>query len=54
MVDLPDYVKSLEEKAGRPDLIKAFEQPVTSVAFSTRGRWLATAAEGVQIWTWED
>ena len=42
------------EKRIRPNLIKAFEQPITSVRFSTRGRWLATAAEAIQIWSWED
>jgi hypothetical protein len=38
----------------KPHLVKAFEQPVTSCAFSDRGRWLATGGEGLQIWTWED
>jgi len=38
----------------RPDLVRAFNGPVTSVAFSTRGRWLATGAEGLRIWSWED
>ncbi len=38
----------------RPDLVRAFNGAVTSVAFSTRGRWLATGAEGLRIWSWED
>jgi hypothetical protein len=37
----------------KPHLVKAFDQAVTAVAFSARGQWLATAAEGLQIWTWE-
>ncbi len=42
------------EKRVRPDLVRAFNGPVTSVAFSERGRWLATGAEGLRIWSWED
>jgi hypothetical protein len=42
------------EKRVRPDLVRAFNGPVTSVAFSSRGRWLATGAEGLRIWSWED
>lgn len=38
----------------KPHLVKAFEEPVTSVAFSDRGQWLATGGEALQIWTWED
>ena len=38
----------------RPHLIKAFDSPVTTIAFSTRGRWLATGGDGLIIWTWED
>jgi len=41
-------------KRVRPDLVRAFNGPVTSVAFSSRGRWLATGAEGLRIWSWED
>ena len=37
----------------RPDLVKAFDAPVVSVCFSKRGRWLATGAEGLQLWSWE-
>ena len=46
-------IASLEKRI-KPDLVRAFESPVTSVAFSQRGRWLATGAEGLRIWTWED
>jgi hypothetical protein len=42
------------DKRVRPDLVRAFNGPVTSVAFSSRGRWLATGAEGLRIWSWED
>ena len=42
------------EKRVRPDLVRAFNSPVTSVAFSERGRWLATGAEALRIWSWED
>ena len=42
------------DKRIRPDLVRAFNGAVTSVAFSTRGRWLATGAEGLRIWSWED
>ncbi len=42
------------EKRVRPDLVRAFNGPVTSVAFSERGRWLATGAEALRIWSWED
>ncbi|MEN0065615.1 MAG: WD40 repeat domain-containing protein [Myxococcota bacterium] len=42
------------EKRIRPDLVRAFTDPVTSVSFSTKGRWLATGAEGLRIWSWED
>ncbi len=44
-----------KEKRIHPDLVKAFDGPVTSVAFSERGRWLATGGtEHLQIWSWED
>lgn len=46
-------ISSLEKRI-RPDLVRAFNSPVTSVAFSQRGRWLATGAEGLRIWSWED
>ncbi len=42
------------DKRIRPDLVRAFNGAVTSVAFSSRGRWLATGAEGLRIWSWED
>ncbi len=46
-------ITSLEKRI-RPDLVRAFNSPVTSIAFSQRGRWLATGAEGLRIWSWED
>ncbi|MEQ1503299.1 MAG: hypothetical protein ABMB14_13765 [Myxococcota bacterium] len=42
------------EKRVRPDLVRAFNNPVSSVAFSERGKWLATGAEALRIWSWED
>lgn len=42
------------EKRIRPDLVRAFDEPVVSVSFSRRGRWLATAADTLIIWSWED
>lgn len=42
------------DKRVRPDLVRAFNGAVTSVAFSSRGKWLATGAEGLRIWSWED
>jgi hypothetical protein len=47
------HVEKLEKRV-RPDLVRAFNSPVTSVAFSERGTWLATGAEGLRIWSWED
>jgi hypothetical protein len=44
---------SHEERA-RPDLVRAFEGPVTGVEFASKGRWLATAGDNLVIWTWED
>jgi hypothetical protein len=38
----------------RPQIVKAYDSPVTAVAFADRGRWLATAAESLQLWSWED
>lgn len=46
-------VNKLDARA-RPHLVKAFDQPVSACAFSDRGRWLATGAESLQVWTWED
>jgi hypothetical protein len=43
-----------KDKRMRPDLVRAFNTPVTAVSFSSRGRWLATAAEAVRLWTWEE
>ncbi|MBA2320049.1 MAG: hypothetical protein H0V89_02740 [Deltaproteobacteria bacterium] len=42
------------DKRIHPDLVRAFNGPVTCVAFSSKGRWLATGAEGLRIWSWED
>lgn len=42
------------EKRIRPDLMRAFNSAVTCISFSQRGKWLATGAEGLRIWTWED
>lgn len=42
------------DKRVHPDLVKAFDSPVTTVSFSQRGRWLATGGDRLQIWTWED
>jgi hypothetical protein len=42
------------DKRVRPDLVRAFKGPVTCVAFSERGKWLATGAEALRIWSWED
>lgn len=36
----------------RPDMVRAFDTPVSCVAFSSRNRWLATGAEGLRIWSW--
>jgi hypothetical protein len=44
----------LVDKRVHPDLVKAFDSPVTAVQFSERGRWLATGGDRLQIWTWED
>lgn len=46
-VDRPDA-------RAKPHLVKAFENPVICASFSDRGRWLATGAEALQLWTWED
>lgn len=42
------------ERRNRPDLVRAFNAAVTTVAFSTRGRWLATGAEGLRLWSCDD
>jgi hypothetical protein len=42
-----------KDRRVNPDLVRAFSQPVVGVAFATRGRWLATAAESVLLWSWE-
>ena len=46
-------IDSLEKRV-RPDNVRAFNSPITCVAFSQRGRWMATGAEGLRIWSWED
>ena len=46
-------VDKLDGRA-HPDLVKAFDCPVTTVSFSQRGRWLATGGDRLQLWTWED
>lgn len=42
------------DRRNRPDLVRAFNAAVTTVAFSSRGRWLATGAEGLRLWSCED
>jgi hypothetical protein len=37
-----------------PDLVRSFQGAVTCIAFADSGRWLATGAEGLRIWSWED
>lgn len=41
------------DKRIRPDLVRAYQEPVRAVAFSDTGRWLATGAEGLRIWSWD-
>lgn len=44
-----------KEKRIHPDLVKAFDGPVTTVAFAERGRWMASGSqEHLQLWSWED
>lgn len=42
------------DKRAHPDLVKAFDGPVFTAKFSSRGRWFATGGDRLQIWTWED
>ncbi len=42
------------DKRIHPDLVRAFNGPVTTVEFSSRGRWLATGADGLRLWSWEE
>jgi hypothetical protein len=42
------------EKRVRPDLVRDVNAPVIAVAFSDKGKWMATAAEALRIWSWED
>ena len=43
-------IDELEERM-RPDMVRAFDQPVRAVAFSHRGRLLATGADHLRIWS---
>lgn len=36
-----------------PPLVQASEQPITDVAFAPRGRWMASAADDLILWTWD-
>lgn len=42
------------EKRVRPDLVRDVNTPVIAAAFSEKGKWLATAADALRIWSWED
>lgn len=42
------------DKRIHPDLVRAFDGPVTTVEFSGKGRWLATGAEGLRLWSWDE
>lgn len=42
------------DKRVHPDLVRAFDGPVTTVEFSSKGRWLATGAEGLRLWSWDE
>lgn len=46
---------ALEADADRrePFLVEAGSSPIRAIAFSRKGRYLATGAEGLIIWTWE-
>ena len=41
------------ESRKSPFLTKAHDTPIHSVAFAGRGRWLATGADRVQLWSWD-
>ena len=41
------------ETRANPDLVRAFEGPVTSIEFSDKGRWMATAGDSLVVWTWD-
>ena len=49
-------LSQLDEEGGRsrPRLVNAYNGPVTSLAFASRGRWMATGGEYLQIWTWDE
>lgn len=42
------------DKRVHPDLVRAFPSAVTGVSFATRGKWLATLADSLRLWTWEE
>lgn len=46
-------IDSLDKRV-HPDLVRAFDGPVTTVEFSQKGRWLATGAEGLRLWSWDE
>jgi len=37
----------------QPYVVKAYSRPVTEIAFSPSGSWLATIGENLLIWSWE-
>lgn len=37
----------------RPNPVRVFREPVTTVAVADVGRWLAAGAEDLRIWSWE-
>ena len=41
------------ESRARPDIVSAFDGPVSAVEFSSKGRWLATAGDALVLWTWD-
>jgi hypothetical protein len=42
------------DKRIHPDLVRAFPSTVSGVAFAQRGKWLATFADTLRLWTWEE
>jgi hypothetical protein len=36
----------------RPDLVQASEQPITVISIARKGRWMATGADDLILWTW--
>ncbi len=45
---------SSAEQRARPTLVHAFDARTRALAFSERGRWLATAGDHLVVWSWED